>query len=67
MNFKERKQLRTKHYEKYVKYWKLRDCKACNGSGYYDDCDSRGNSIKCDCCNGNGKERYLSKLINYEI
>ena len=37
MDFKERKQKRIEHFEKYVKGWKQRPCTACNGSGYYDN------------------------------
>lgn len=29
-------------------------CTACNGSGYYDSCDSRGRSIACGSCEGTG-------------
>lgn len=54
MNFRERKQARTEHYEKYVKGWKQRACSACNGSGYYDD----NGSPKCGACEGTGKETY---------
>lgn len=52
MNFHERKALRKKHYEKYVKGWKQVNCAACNGSGYY---DSHG-SPPCGACDGTGKE-----------
>ena len=54
MNFQERKAERTKYYERYVYGWKLRDCSACSGSGYYD----HHGSPKCGACNGTGKERY---------
>lgn len=54
MNFKERKEQRKQYYEKYVKGWKLCDCSACNGSGYYDNTGSP----PCGACNGTGKERY---------
>ena len=53
MNFRERKEQRRLHYEKYVKGWKLVTCTACNGSGYYDNY----NSPRCGCCGGSGKER----------
>ena len=62
MDFKERKQQRKEHFEKYVKGWKLRPCTACNGSGYYDTC-IRGRIPKCSACNGTGKERYLPKTV----
>ena len=54
MDFKERKQKRIEHFEKYVKGWKQRPCGACNGSGYYD----HNGSPKCGACNGTGKEMY---------
>ena len=54
MDFLERKKARTEYYEKYIKGWKLRNCIACNGSGYYDD----NGSPKCSACGGSGKERY---------
>lgn len=54
MDFKERKQKRIEHFEKYVKGWKQRPCTACNGSGYYD----HNGSPKCGACNGTGKEMY---------
>ena len=52
-DYHKRKQERTEHYNKYVKGWKLRDCTACSGSGYY--CGKA-----CGACNGTGKERYKS-------
>ena len=52
MSFKSRKKERTEHYEKYVKGWKLKDCVACNGSGYYD----HNGSPECGACDGTGKE-----------
>lgn len=52
--FKERKQQRTEHYEKYVKGWKTRSCSACSGSGYYDN----DGSPACGGCDGTGLELY---------
>lgn len=52
--FHENKKDRTNNYFQYEHGWKLRDCTACNGSGYYD----HDNSPKCSSCNGTGKERY---------
>jgi DnaJ-class molecular chaperone len=35
----------------------LDKCVACNGSGYYDDWDTKHNRpYLCDACNGTGKE-----------
>lgn len=50
------KEIRRKHYEKYIKGWKTRPCTACNGSGHYDN----NSSPKCQGCEppGSGKERY---------
>jgi DnaJ-class molecular chaperone len=53
MSFHERKKERKEYYEKYIKGWKLRNCTACNGSGYYDS----HNSPPCGACDGTGKER----------
>ena len=58
MTFHERKKVRTEHYNKYIKGWKLRECGACSGSGYYD----HNGSPKCESCNGSGKERYNSNI-----
>lgn len=52
--FHERKKQRTEYYNKYVKGWRLQECTACNGSGYYDSDDSP----ECAGCDGTGKERY---------
>jgi DnaJ-class molecular chaperone len=60
MNFKERKTYRKDYYYKYIFCWRLRKCRACNGSGYYDD----NGSPKCTVCNGSGKERYFHKKDN---
>lgn len=54
MDFKERKQKRTKHFDEFVKGWKQRPCLACNGSGYYD----HNGSLKCGSCGGTGKEKF---------
>lgn len=56
MDFKERKQQRTDRYYKYEYKKKLKNCTACNGSGYYDNCIN-GRIPKCSSCNGTGKER----------
>jgi len=56
-DFHKRKQERKDYYEKNIKGWKLRDCIACNGSGFYDHNDSPS----CSACNGTGKERYKPK------
>lgn len=53
-DYHRRKEERTKHYNNFVKGWKLRPCTACGGSGYYDN----NGSPKCGACNGTGKERY---------
>lgn len=58
MTFLERKAQRTTHYKKYVEGWKLQDCIACNGSGYYD----HDGSPECESCNGTGKQKYDSRL-----
>lgn len=56
MDFHERKSSRRLHYETKIKGWKLRNCTACNGSGYY---DGNGDPApKCSSCKGTGKERY---------
>lgn len=52
--FAQRKTQRTEYYRRYVHGWKLRNCTACNGSGYYDSCGSPS----CGACDGSGKERY---------
>lgn len=31
-------------------------CTACNGSGWYDACDKKGNPIPCGACSGTGFE-----------
>ncbi len=51
-----RKQKRREDFWKYKYGWKLKECTACNGSGYYD----ARNSPSCSSCNGTGKERYRS-------
>jgi hypothetical protein len=53
MTYRERKQYRKEHYDKYVHGWILQTCTACNGSGYYD----HNGSTECGCCDGTGKER----------
>ena len=52
--YRERKAERVAYYAKHVYGHKLRDCVACNGSGYY---DSNG-SPPCGACDGTGRERY---------
>lgn len=51
-----RKEARKRYYERFIKGWKLRPCRACNGSGYYD----HNGSPPCQGCDppGSGKERY---------
>jgi DnaJ-class molecular chaperone len=58
--FRERKACRKAYYDKYVHGWKLRDCTACNGSGYYD----HNGSPACGACDGTGKERYKPAATN---
>jgi DnaJ-class molecular chaperone len=58
MDFYDRKKIRTEYYFKFVYKWKLKECVACNGSGWYDSCDKYGDSIPCGACEGTGKERY---------
>ena len=55
MSFAERKQARIEYFERFVKGWKLRECGACAGSGYY---DGGRPGTKCGACSGTGKERY---------
>jgi len=57
MSYKDRKDIRRIHYEKFVG-WKERKCGACSGSGYYDD----NGSPKCGSCSGTGKEKYKPEL-----
>ena len=44
-------------------------CVACNGSGWYDNCDKNGNPIPCGACNGTGYEIVgnIKKKINKTI
>lgn len=47
-----------------------RRCVACNGTGYYDAYDKKGNLIPCSACGGTGIEQPKSReLIRrlYEI
>lgn len=55
-NFHERKAWRTEYFFKYLYKNKQIKCSACNGSGWYDRTDKRGNSIPCSSCDGTGKE-----------
>ena len=55
MNYHERKQARTEYYFKHIHGKKMVKCHACNGSGWYDNLDIRGNSIECGGCYGRGK------------
>lgn len=57
MTFHERKAQRTEYFFKHVYKKKLIICTACNGSGWYDNCDEDGNSIPCGGCDGQGKVR----------
>lgn len=50
-DYHKRKAERKAYYLNNVKGWKLQDCTACSGSGYY--CGG-----KCGACNGTGKERH---------
>ena len=52
-DFKDRKQKRKEHYEKFVKGKKLVICISCNGSGKYD----HNGSPDCGACDGLGKVR----------
>jgi len=62
MNFAERKKARKEYYERFVYGWKLRNCGACNGSGYYDNIGSP----PCSACEGTGKERYKPEILGSE-
>ena len=53
LTFKQRKEIRTEIFNKFVKGNKLVNCTACNGSGYYDN----NGSPKCGACDGTGKVR----------
>jgi len=53
MNFKARKESRTKLYFSSHYKNKLVLCSSCNGSGYYD----HNGSPKCGACEGTGKVR----------
>ena len=50
-DYHKRKNERINHFNKHIKNWRLRDCGACSGSGYY--CGRA-----CGACDGSGKERY---------
>ena len=52
-DFKDRKQKRKEHYEKFVKGKELVICISCNGSGKYD----HNGSPSCGACDGVGKTR----------
>lgn len=52
-SFKKRKVARKRHYETYVKGWRLRDCPSCNES------DIRRNVTSCPICSGSGRKRAL--------
>lgn len=52
-SFHQRKKERTEYFYRFIFGWKLYDCTACNGSGYYDD----DGSPPCGSCEGTGKER----------
>ena len=54
MTFDDRKAWRTDYYRRFLHGWRLRDCVACNGSGYYD----HDGAPPCQGCNGTGHERY---------
>lgn len=55
--FGQRKWERTKYYFKHVHGWKLQECVACMGSGYYD----HNGSPPCGSCEGTGRTRYFAK------
>ena len=57
-DFATRKAERTKHFNEYVKGWKLEICGACSGSGIYDN----HGSPPCGCCDGTGKTRVRPRL-----
>ena len=57
-----RKRARTVYFLNFVYGWKLRNCTACGGSGYY---DSDG-SPDCGACGGTGKERYRGDKVPLE-
>jgi hypothetical protein len=42
-------------------------CTACNGTGWYDACDKKGNPIKCGACGGTGLEQFKSKELIQEL
>ena len=56
----ERKAERIAYFFKYVYGWKLKECGACAGSGYYD----AGNNPACGCCDGTGRTRYKSVIVS---
>ncbi len=51
-DFRKRKEVRTNLYMLWVYKWKLIKCRACAGSGRYDNTGSP----KCSSCEGTGKE-----------
>ena len=58
MSWEEDKEDRKEYYLKHVYGWKQRPCTACNGSGWYDNCDKKGRATPCSSCEGNGREKY---------
>lgn len=67
MNFKKRKEERTKYFFLFVYQWRLKICSACNGSGYYDS-NFNKRIPKCGLCKGTGKVKYKwerEKEINH--
>lgn len=61
-SWKERKLKRIEHYNNFVYKVKMVMCIACNGSGYYDSLDRRGNNIVCSSCDGLGKVKGVKNV-----
>lgn len=57
--FHKRKKERADYYKRFVHGWKLKDCSACSGSGYYD----HNGSPMCGACGGTGKVRFQPPLV----
>jgi hypothetical protein len=47
----------------------MKVCVACNGSGYYDNIGKNGKSVKCESCEGSGKERleFKEQVLEFKI
>ncbi|EOX9201865.1 heat shock protein [Yersinia phage vB_YenM_56.17] len=63
LTFHQRKKARTDYYLRFVHGWKLRECGACNGSGYYDN----NGSPDCGACSGTGKARYKLPVAKNDL